>query len=187
MGPDSVAAEVLLSLEALGYTERLPGKGKWENLRNILSFEIKKKKKRWLRRGLGQLSDWGLAKWAWHSGSSPQHHTEITTLDLRDRKAKAAWESPLQREKSGEVRDHLFGSLGSPSRPLSQPLFLASAAWVQSFWEDCFESICCQNKSQCDKLLLYFYGISKLLLHFYGIVQLDRWPFEPVLLEMCWL
>lgn len=27
MGPDSVAAEVLLSLEALGYTERLPGKG----------------------------------------------------------------------------------------------------------------------------------------------------------------
>ena len=53
MGPDSVAAEVLLSLEALGYTERLPGKGKWENLRNIHIFEIKKKKKRWLRRGLG--------------------------------------------------------------------------------------------------------------------------------------
>lgn len=51
---DSVAAVVLLSLEALGHTERLLGKRKGGNLRNILSFEIKKKNKAKKRPGVAQ-------------------------------------------------------------------------------------------------------------------------------------
>lgn len=40
---DTVAAVVHLFLESLGHTERQPGKREWRNLRNILSFEVKKK------------------------------------------------------------------------------------------------------------------------------------------------
>lgn len=42
---DSVAAVILLFLEPLGHIERQPEREKWGNLRNILSFEVEKKKK----------------------------------------------------------------------------------------------------------------------------------------------